>query len=193
MKNLSSLVDLDLVRATVNHLIHEYEELKDVADTQLQSGYSKGWWKDLHASTNKIEALKELNKLLLKLVESPDAIKLKRKGTRTYCVLKYMYDVVALINPSTIKSIYVSDSQRNCIHVNCRCYYEEYGEMVSESVAFYGDYITLEDIDMETATKLNPNAILWDRNPVLSDFNQAFELKDEVYKAYRTIRSKYDK
>lgn len=192
MVNLSSLIELDLVQATINSLLQKHEDMKGIADTQLQNGYSNGWRKELLSSANKIEALKELKVALNKVISSED-IELKRAGTKRYYVLTYRDDVVAFINPATVKSIDISGSQEGCINVSCRVYYKMYDWMEDEIVAFYGDFLKIKDIDMETATSLYPNAILWDRNPIVSDFDHALNLNRLAFEAYRTVRSKYNK
>ena len=60
MKKFSDLVSLDLILATIQKLSDKYSELENVADTQLQSEYSRSWYAEYHAAKNKQQVLNEL-------------------------------------------------------------------------------------------------------------------------------------
>lgn len=193
MRKLSDLVSSDLILATIQKLSDKYAELENVADSQLSTEYSKGWYAEYHAAKNKQQVLNELYRKIQHAIEKERELIPQRKECRRkrYYVLKYHDDIVAIINPNTVSSIDVSGSQEGCINVACRVYYKEYGEITDCSIAFYGWYVKLCDVDIETITNTMPNTIVWDENPVVDTWQQADNICDKVRNYWFNIKNKY--
>lgn len=196
MKKFSDLVSLDLILATIQKLSDKYSELENVADAQLQSEYSRSWYAEYHAAKNKRQVLNELYRKIKCAVEKKGEALIpnrKRAQYKQYYVVKYYDTIVAIVNPEAVKCIDVSGSQEDCVALSCPVYYEEYGETESYATNIYGHYAKLCDVDIENITDIMPNTIIWDRIPVVDDFNQASDIHMAVLNNWLDIKRKYNK
>lgn len=163
--------------------IDKYEELQGIADTNLQEGYSKGWYAEYHQSKNKLAVLKELKDELVKNNSNSNLPLGKRK---MYVLYGHDDIPIACVNPDTVTLIEVADYWGKPVKFYSRIRYQEYNNIEEESIRFFATRAYFRVVDLEILQRANPDMIVWTSIPTVESWDEAWEMR-------RTIENKFQK
>lgn len=171
------------VLQAVNSLINKYKELKEIADTQLITEYSKGWYAAQHQCKNKLSVLEELKSILT--ADNDVTLPLGKK--QMFLLYGHSNTPIACIDPNLVTLIEVADYWDKSVKFYSRVRYREYDCIEEESIRFFATRAYLRIIDIETIKEAFPDIVLWTSIPTVDSWNAAWEMRTKIEDKFRKI------